>query len=88
MTLIRRLFGILNLVQQQHLLLAAQQKLISDQQQELHRLHLDYTREMRGIVCSWLIHLEQPELDMRDDLVHLETVLGNSVASLEEHVVS
>lgn len=75
------------LINQQQDLIANQQRLLDDQQHQHRRVHLDYLREMRGLVAGWLLHLEQPELDLRHDLAELDQVLGHKVAELEEHVL-
>lgn len=60
---------------------------IDQLEDDLRRTHLEYNREMRALVCSWLISLETPETDMRHDLAQLDNALGNRVAELEEHVL-
>lgn len=87
MTLIRRIWIALNLLEQQQRLISAQQQLIEDQNQRLQRLHLEHLREMRGLVAGWLIHHEQPEVDLREDLAALDRTLDHQAAVLEEHVV-
>ena len=62
-------------------LLRAQQQLIIDQQDLINH------REMHGILSAWRIHMETPEIDLRDDITALATTLGNQIAALEEHVV-
>ena len=64
-----------------------QERKIAALQQDLIRAHLEYNRELRALVSSWLINLETPEVDMRPDLAQLDVALGNRVAELEEHVV-
>lgn len=56
-------------------------------ERDLRVAHLEYNREMRALVCSWLVSLEMPETDMRADLARLDSALGNRVAQLEEHVL-
>ena len=87
MTLIRSILRAFRLLEQQQHLINAQQRLIEDQNQRLQRLHLEHLREMRGLVAGWLIHHEQPEIDLREDLVALDRCLDNQAAWLEEHVV-
>lgn len=64
-----------------------QEKKIALLQADLIRAHLEYNRELRALVSSWLINLETPEVDMRPDLAQLDVALGNRVAELEEHVL-
>ena len=64
-----------------------QERKIAALQQDLIRAHLEYNRELRALVSSWLINLETPEVDMRPDLAQLDVALGNRVAELEEHVL-
>jgi hypothetical protein len=87
MTLIRRLLTAFRLLEQQQALIMAQQALILDHQHELRRVHLEHVREMEGIVCGWLIHCDQPEIDIRHDLCQLSTTLAHRAAALEEHVL-
>lgn len=67
--------------------LGIQAQTIDRLERELARTHLEYNREMQSLVCSWLISLESPEIDMRRDLARLDRALGNRVAELEEHVL-
>lgn len=71
---------------QQHLL-TEQARLIGDQTDEIRRLHLEHARELRGVVCGWIISLERPEVDLREDLFALDRKLANQVAQLEEHIL-
>ena len=87
MTLIRRWLRILNILEAQQNLIQSQQKLIEDQNHELRRLHLEHVREMHGVVSSWRIHMETPEIDLRDEVDALAATLGERAAILEEHVV-
>ena len=64
-----------------------QERLIDDQTRELRRMTLNHARDMQGIVAGWLIHHEQPELDVRDALADFERDLSAQIAVLEEHVV-
>ena len=64
-----------------------QERKIAALQADLIRAHLEYNRELRALVSSWLINLETPEVDMRPDLAQLDVALGNRVAELEEHVL-
>lgn len=71
-----------------------QQKLIRDLVNEIERLEreknsliLESAREVQGMMCGWLLNLEQPELDVRDELIAAEADLGLKIAILEEHVL-
>lgn len=87
MTLIGRKFRLLNLLRAQQSLIEAQQRMIREQQQEKARLRLDYTRQLLGVVSSWRIHMETPEIDLRDDVTALADELANQTATLEEYVL-
>lgn len=87
MTLIGRKFRLLNLLRAQQSLIEAQQRMIREQQQEKARLRLDYTRQLLGVVSSWRIHMESPEIDLRDDVTALADELANQTATLEEHIL-
>ena len=86
MTLIRRL--LLRAAGYQRLLriARAQQQLLEDQRAEIQRLKLEHHREIQGIVSGWIINLESPEIDMRDELHLLLARLADHIAVLEEHV--
>ena len=86
MTLIT-LINRLGLTRDQMQLIRAQSKLIRDQQNEIRRLHLEHTKEIHGLACSWMLSLEQPEVDMRDTLFAMNTALADQIAKLEEHVL-
>ena len=86
MTLTHLLFPYRLLARQQRLI-RYQARLIDRQQDEIHRAHLDYAREMQGLVCAWLLSIETPETDLRHELADLERTLGNRIAELEEHVI-
>ena len=81
------LFRATSLLQHQHRIIELQEKKIALLEADLIRVHLEYNRELRALVSSWLINLETPEVDMRPDLAQLDVALGNRVAELEEHVL-
>lgn len=81
------LFRAASLLQHQQRIIELQEETIARREQELIRVHLEYNRELRALVSSWLINLETPEVDMRPDLAQLDVALGNRVAELEEHVL-
>lgn len=81
------LFRATSLLQHQQRIIELQEKKIALLEADLIRVHLEYNRELRALVSSWLINLETPEVDMRPDLAQLDVALGNRVAELEEHVL-
>ena len=90
-TLIARLWRRANLADE---LIALQKERIAElkaQNAELRDqrrlLILEQAREMQGMYASWLISLEKPEVDMREQLAESVTELGHAIASLEEHVI-
>ena len=87
MTLIARLRRSLNLLNAQNQLIQRQQHLINMYEAELVRVKLEHMREVHGIASAWRIHMETPEIDLRDDITALATTLGNQIAAPEEHVV-
>lgn len=68
-------------------LIAEQQRILQYQQEEMNRQRLAYIQEMHALVSAWILSIEQPEIDLRADLVELEATLGNQVAKIEEHVL-
>lgn len=91
MTLIARLLRRANLADE---LIALQKERITDLKRENQDLRdqrrlliLEQAREMQGMYASWLISIEQPEIDMRETLAESVTELGHAIASLEEYVV-
>jgi hypothetical protein len=76
-----------NLIGKQQRLILTQAQMIADQHQQLRAMQLEHARELQGMVSGWLINLEQPEVDVREDLSELEADLANSIAALEEHVL-
>lgn len=87
MTLIQRLLLGPRLIHEQQELIQAQSRLIRDLNRQLQRSHLDSLRGLRGVVGAWILHIEQPEIDLRDDLHDLDTYLSHQEATLEEHVL-
>ena len=87
MTLISRTFRRLNLLRAQQSLIEAQQGMIQQMREENARVRLDYTRQLLGVVSSWRIHMETPEIDLRDDVTALADELANQTATLEEYVL-
>ena len=75
-------------------LLAAQQKLIVAQTTvidwqaaELNRIRLAHFREINGLVDAWLVHHDQPEIDMRPGLLAFSTDLADRIAAIEELIL-
>jgi hypothetical protein len=78
--------------------LLEQRRLINDQRrlidylinerENLRRSNLELVRDKQGIVSGWLLSLEQPDNDVREELWVLVRSLGEQIAMLEEHVVS
>ena len=90
MTLRHRLRRHLNyqqLLDDQQEIIDAQTRLLNRLNDILQRERLEHSHEMRGLVAAWLIHLETPEIEMRDELADLEQVLAHQAARLEEHVL-
>ena len=98
MTLIRRAAWLGRFIAYQRILINEQKKTIALLQKLMeakdntaeHRLtqvRLDHIRELHGLASAWRIHMETPEIDLRDDITALATTLGNQIAALEEHVV-
>ena len=94
MTLTRRVRSFIDqkrLIDHQWKLLSlAGRKLIEQEEaidDRIAALKLEHFREVQGMAAAWLISLEQPELDIRDDLAALERKLGIQIAKLEEHIL-
>ena len=95
MTLIRRAVVVLNragrtlnLLERQNQLILSQDDLIERQRRRILELKLEHNRELLGVFAAWRIHMETPEIDLRDDITALATELGNQIAALEEHVIT
>ena len=50
-------------------------------------LQLDGAKDKHGLISSWLISLERPEVDMREELAVAERNLAYEIAQREEHVL-
>ena len=87
MTTLERIRQAASLLLRQAALIRAQRHLIDQQRDEIEHLHLEHAREMRGMVCAWLISIERPEVDLRDDLAEFDTKLSHTIAHLEEHIL-
>jgi hypothetical protein len=71
----------------QHRLIDAQQTVMEWQAAELNRIRLEHFREVHGIVDAWLVHHDQPEVDMRPELLSFSTQLGDRIAAIEELIL-
>jgi hypothetical protein len=87
MTLIARLRRSLDIIRAQQALIDAQREMINNQRIENARIRLDHCRQLLGLASAWRIHMETPELDLRDDLTVMCNDWADMVATLEEHVV-
>jgi hypothetical protein len=94
MTLTRRLRCLIDtqrLLRQQSALLQARKELIealaAQREHELRRTNLLFLYEMRAIAGGWLLSMEQPEVDIREDVVQMDATFADQIARLEEHVV-
>ena len=74
-------------MKESEIVMESQAALVVRQHERIQQMQLDHFLDMHGLVASWLISIESPELDVRDDLVRLEQDLGHRIAALEEHVV-
>ena len=88
MRTLARLRRNMNMLVWQAGLIEKQERLIDDQNHLIRSMTLNHARDMQSVVAAWLIHIEQPELDMRDALVDFDADLVNRIAVLEEHVVT
>lgn len=68
-------------------LIRAQSKLIRLLKQQRNEMALHQTRELHELVGAFLICLETPEIDVRDELAAMEQALGERLAVLEEHIL-
>jgi hypothetical protein len=68
-------------------IIVSQQEDIEQLERERDSLKLEHMRTMQGMAAGWLIHIEKPEIDLRDEIAHLERTLAESIAVIEEHLV-
>jgi hypothetical protein len=100
MTLKDKLADILRMpltIREQQELLCQAARIILSQQEDIEQLEakqadinavkLEHMRTMQGMAASWLINLETPEIDLRDEIGNLERTLAESIALIEEHIV-
>lgn len=71
----------------QNKLITAQARMIEQQNDQLNRIRLDHFREVNALVEGWLIHHDQPEIDMRPELMRFNLDLSDRIAQLEELIV-
>ena len=71
----------------QNKLITAQARMIEQQNDQLNRIRLDHFREVNALVEGWLIHHDQPEIDMRPELMMFNLDLSDRIAQLEELIV-
>ena len=71
----------------QNKLITAQARMIEQQNDQLNRIRLDHFREVNALVEGWLIHHDQPEIDMRPELMLFNLDLSDRIAQLEELIV-
>jgi hypothetical protein len=90
MTLRRRLHRLVHaqkLLDRHEALGATQNTLIAELLDENRQLKIDHARDMHGVVLGWLLSMERPEVDLREEVVAMERALGNTLATLEEHIL-
>jgi hypothetical protein len=58
-----------------------QQQTIRMQRRAILELH----RQQRDMATAWLISMESPEIDLRDDVSEMVSALSDKIAQLEEH---
>ena len=87
MTTLERIRRAIHVISAQQSLIRAQRHLIESKDREIERLHLEQAKEMQAMACAWLVSIERPEIDLRDDLATLESDMANTVARLEEHIL-
>ena len=59
-----------------------QQKTIRD----LRRANLELHREMLDLTVAWRLSMEQPEVDIRDDVQGAIQSISDKIAVMEEHL--
>jgi len=95
LSLTRALYGVgaaqQQLIHEQRKTIAALRELVDARDEQaakrINHLRLESLREQHGIIAGWLISLERPEVDLREELADLDARLGLQIAALEEHVV-
>ena len=65
-----------------------QREVIVSQQAEFVRADLEHARNVRNLIEQFLVALETPEIDIRNDLMQGLSDLKDHVARLEEHAPS
>ena len=91
MTLISRLLRSLEILRIQRDTIRVQRELIDNlkrtQVEAVQKTELEHLRMIQGMAAAWLISIEMPEKDIRDDLVTMERSLCFQIAALEEHIL-
>ncbi len=83
-TLARIGYGLIKTQQQT---IRIQQQRIELLEQQLAEKNLQYLREMEGFCAAFLLSLESPDIDIRDELSALLTAFSEHIAVTEEHVL-
>ena len=86
-TLIKDALFRADLAELQQKVIREQQDIIRSLRSQLEQKNLDYLKEMEGFCSAFLICLEQPEIDVRDELSALLTAFSEHIAVMEEHVL-
>ena len=75
--------------QQSKLLKLCAQRIVAleDQWHESMKREVEMEKRVIDMAIAWRIHLERPEIDMRDDLDNMIVELEDQVAALEEHLL-
>jgi DNA repair exonuclease SbcCD ATPase subunit len=58
-----------------------------DKEESINALKLEHLRQMEGMASAWLINLEDPDTEVRDQIAQLAQTLAEDIARIEEHVL-
>ena len=86
-TLIKNALFRADLAELQQQVIREQQKTITELRRLLEEKNLQYLKEMEGFCSAFLISIEQPEIDIRDELSSLLQAFSEHIAVMEEHVL-
>lgn len=88
-TLARRLLApeVRSLLNTSAVLIESQANLILRQHAQMQAMEVEHYRELRGMIGGWLLSMETPEIDVRDDLATLDRELADRISLIEEHLV-
>jgi hypothetical protein len=82
------------IIREQTALLVRATEIIVQQQQDIEELEgdirsvkLEHMRQMQGMAAAWLINMERPEVDLREQIAKIERTFAESIAVIEEHIV-